>query len=172
MCALYVSTTPAIDQNNLAGKSIDSPEFKQFIVQLYQYLNGLAISSNSKDSGIYDTTPTLSGQAFFPDPVLSSSTSTEPSLRNTLRLVVDFGALPDARTKSVPHGITLTAANIFTRIYATATDPVDLSYIPIPYASSTTANIVELNVDDTFVNITTNGDDTAYTICYVILEWI
>lgn len=86
-------------------------------------------------------------------------------------MVVDFGALPNTGTKSVPHNITVTGSTIWTRYYATATYPGS-SGIPIPYASPTLANNIEINVDATNVNITTGSDRTAYTTTYVILEYL
>ena len=83
-------------------------------------------------------------------------------------------SLPNAGTTSVPHGINITADTsfTFTRIYATASQ-VNVSFLPIPYVS--VANImdnIEINVDNTNVNITTGSDRTNYTFCYVILEYI
>ncbi len=101
-------------------------------------------------------------------------------MRQVFRKVIAFGALPNAGTKSVAHGIDTLPQDLpnnyigfsFTRIYATATDPVNELYIPIPYASNVAANVIEINVDATNVNITTASNKTAYTITYVVLEYI
>lgn len=120
---------------------------------------------NIKENGTYDTAERLSAQQWFS----TSSGINKP--RYGFRKVVNFGGLPNAGTTSVAHGITIDANTIFTRIYATASDPTG-NYIPIPYASSTANKNIEIKVDATNVTIITGIDRTAFTICYVVLEYI
>lgn len=167
----FVQTTQVWDISQIYELNANSPEFKEFLVLLYQQLNQVATVLNTKDSGFYDTSQFVNGQILFPNPTLNSSSSTTPVFRQIQRLVINFGPLPNTATKSVAHGITITAATTFTRIYATANDP-STSFIPIPYASNTAGQSIELNVDATNVNITTGSDRTAYTTCYVILEYV
>jgi hypothetical protein len=47
-----------------------------------------------------------------------------------------------------------------------------MQYIPLPYASPTLVNNIQLSVDATNVTITTGIDYSAYTVTYVILEYI
>lgn len=153
-------------------RDLNSDEGRELFVRLYQYIGQICLSLNIKDTGMYNTSQFINGQIFFPNPALNSSTSTTPDFRQVYRLVINFGPLPNATTKSVPHGITVTSQTTFTRIYATATDTTGLTSIPISYASLTLVNVVELNVDSTNVNITTGIDRTNYNICYVILEYL
>lgn len=164
MCAQLVSTTPLLDITRLQGKNLDSPEFKEFMIRLTQYLNLLALSSNGKDDGTYSTAADSNGQSFW-------SLNPGETPRAVNRVVIDFGALPNNTTKSVAHNITINATTIFTRIYATANDP-STSFIPIPYADSAGTDNIELDIDANNVNITTASDKRGYTSCYVILEWI
>ena len=159
-------TTPAVDVAHIYDVDVKSPEFKQLIVQLYQTLNNTALAVNNKTSGYYLTQQFNTGNLYF-----EPSSSAIADLRPVYRVVVNFGALPNAGTKSVAHGITITATTAFTNIYATATNP-STSFIPIPYASPTLNENIALNVDATNVNITTGINRTAYTTCYVVLEWI
>lgn len=147
------------------------PEEKD--LKLRQYLNNIAEATNSKDSGIYNAIESVTGGQFVP--TYSTNTPSNATYRSILRKVIDFGTLPNTTTKSVAHGITNTQNFSFVRIYATATDPgvsTINSSIPIPYASSTAADNIELEVDATNINITTGIDRTAYTRCFVVLEWI
>lgn len=150
---------------------VTSPEFKQLMVDLYQNINNIAISLNSRDSGYYPITQFINGQLFFPNPEYTTSTNTQV-LRQVFRQVVICGALPNATTKSVAHGIDINEAYTFTRIYGCATDPINLLYVPLPYASNTANDNIELSVDATNVVITTASDWTAYTITNVVLEWV
>lgn len=124
---------------------------------------------NDKDIGQYSTVELVNGQKWF-------TANDANTYRAAYRKVIDFGALPNAATKSVAHGISTTASTVFTRIYATATDPAASAIqqaIPIPYVDpATLANGIEINVDATNVNIITAANYSAYTTCYVVLEYI
>lgn len=141
-------------------------DFKE---KLRYYLNEMSFAVNTKDSGVYDAVETVTGQKFLP--TFSTESSSSTNYRSVLRKVVDFGSLPNAGTKSVAHGITLGSTLSVTQLYAAATNP-STSWIPIPYASPTAANNIELNVDSTNINIITGSNRTAYTRCFVVIEYI
>lgn len=169
----FVPSNYIWDVQQLYQVDVKSPEFKELLVRLYQNLNNIALVLNVKDSGIYDIQQFINGQLFFPNPALNSSTAQTPDLRQVYRLVVNFGALPNTGTKTVAHGITCTTETSFTRIYGCSTKPtVPLEYIPLPYASAVLANNIELFVDATNVNVITAADYSAYTITYIILEFM
>jgi len=168
---VYIPTTDVFDSFNLQNIDPSSREFKDFLTRLRQTINTMSIVINLKDTGYYITDEIANGQLYFPDPALNSTTTKLPVFRNVFRKVIDFGALPNTATQTAAHGITITSTFSFTRIYATATDP-STSFIPIPYASPTAANNIELSVDATNVSITTGSDRTGYTTTYVVLEWI
>jgi len=136
---------------------------------LTDYFKRIVDALNDKEIGSYNTVQSETGQNWF-----TSSDSTKT--RAVYRTVVDFGSLPNAATKSVAHNISTQATTIFTHIYATATDPAASttnSAIPIPYVDpATLANGIRIDVDATNVNITTAANYTAYTECYVVLEYI
>lgn len=171
----FVQTTQVWDISNLdllKEGNLKVEDFKEIMVRLYQQIGNIAVSLNKKDTGQYQRSEFVNGQLFFSNPALDSTTVQYPEDRAVLRKVINFGALPNAGTKSVAHGITCTTKTSFTRIYACSSDPVGLNYIPIPYASPTLVNNIELNVDATNVNIVTGSNRTAFTITYVVLEFI
>ncbi len=168
----FVPSTFIWDVQQLQQADLNSPEFKELLVRLYQNLNLMCNVLNIKDSGKYPLTQFVNGQLFFPNPTNSSQSAAYPAERQVFRKVINFGALPDTATKFLPHGITVNALTTFTRIYATASDTTGFTYIPIPYASSTDANEIEIHVDATRVFITTLANYSNYNITYVILEWI
>jgi hypothetical protein len=86
-------------------------------------------------------------------------------------MTVNFGALPNTSTKSVPHGITVTNTLSWTKIYGSATDQIGLTGIPIPYVDLA-GNDIQIDVDQTNINISTSSDYSNYTICYVVLEYL
>lgn len=165
-------TTDVWDVAQLYDVDVNSDEFKELLVRLYQNVNNIALAVNLKDTGYYTLQEFLNSQAYFANPALSSSTPQAPVLRQVFRKVINFGALPNAGAKSVAHNIPITSGYSFTRIYGTASDQsAPRSFIPLPYASAAGDNI-ELQVDDTDVIITTTIDRTNYTICYVVLEYV
>ena len=168
---LFVPTTNVWDVSQIYQANIDNPALVELLVRLYQNINSIAIAINLKDSGIYFPQEFINGQIFFPNPANTSATQTNPNPRQVYRQVVNFGALPNATTKSVSHGITVTATTTFTRIYGTASDTTNKFYIPLPYASAA-GNNAELYADATNVNIITTIDYSNFTICYVVLEYI
>lgn len=169
---LYIPSTNVWDVSQLYSIEVTDPAFKELLVRLYQNVNNIVLALNLKDSAYYDRNEFVNGQMFFPNPANTSNTTQGPVYRNVYRLVINFGALPNTATKSIAHNIPITTAYTFTRIYATASDTTNRAYIPIPYASPTDANEIEINVDATNVNITTGSDRTAYTVCYVVLEYL
>lgn len=167
----FVPTTQVWDVARFYQVDVESREFKELLVRMYQQINLIATVLNVKESGIYPLQEFVTSMQWFEDPALNSSTALQPELRPVIRKVIDFGTLPNTGTKSVAHGITITPATRFTRIYGVASDP-STSFIPLPYASPTLVNNIELNVDAVNVNVITGSNRTAYTTTYIILEFI
>lgn len=158
---LYIPTTQIWDQG------ADSQDPKEMVVRLHQNLNSIATAVNLKDSGYYNTMPFVTGQQFFPNPALNEMTAATPDFRPTYRLVVNFGPYVGV-TKSVPHGLTITATTTFTRIYGTGNNnssgnPALWTFVPLPNPNN------NITVTETNVTITGAGN---YNIVYVILEYM
>ena len=175
---LFLTTTDTFDRSIIDNIDINSPNFRDFLIRLYQLTNKIAIVTNKKDTGIYKETEFVNGQTWFANKSLHSSSTTTPTERQVFRKVIDFGALKNAAGNTqVAHGITITGASVsfdfkFTRIYGVASNKTGFLYRPIPYASATANEIIELWVDQTNVNITVGKDQSLYTDCYVVLEYI
>jgi len=170
---LFLPTTQVWDVDEIYGTDVNSREFKELIIRLYQQLNLVALTVNAKESALYETSEFVTGQTFFPD-VVDSTAEGEASRRPVFRKVINFGVLPNTAAKNVAHGITFTPGAKFTRIYGVATDPTygALVALPLPYASPTLVNNIELNVNNANITVTTGSNRTAYTVCYVVVEYI
>jgi len=169
----YVPTTFILDVAQLQETNVNSPEFKELLVRLYQNLNLICEVINVKDTGLYQVTELVNGQYYFQNPAYNSSTANQSGLRNVYRKVINYTtALPNTGTATTPHGITCTSTTTFTRIYATSSDTSGKNYIPIPYASPTLANNIELKVDGTNVYIITGSNRTNFTQTYIVLEYM
>lgn len=165
-------TTYVWDVGQIQNLNISS-DFKELLIRLYQNLNTMANVINTKESGYYLTTGQFyNGQSWYPNSNMGTSTpyrAIEP--RTGTRAVTIDIALPNTATVSVPHNITCTTqTRIFVK-YAIAYDNTGTSWLPLPYASSVAANVIELNIDNTNINITTNSNRTAYT-AIVVLDYI
>lgn len=174
---LFLPTTTVIDIGYIQDIDQFTPDIlKQILIRVVQALNDSNSTVNLKDSALYPLTEFVTGQTYFPDPTLSSTTGQNPEQRQTFRKVFNVGPLANAGTTTIPHGITVTNLTTFTRIYGTANDVgVTKQYIPLPFvdvSGTVAAGNIELSVDNTNIYITTTGNGTNFTICYVILEFL
>lgn len=120
---------------------------------------------NARDIAVYSTDQILNGQQF----------RVAGTIHEVFRKVIVFGALPNAATKSVAHGITINATVpnfYFTRIYGTAKDPTTNIFLTLPHVNVTAlASQISLFADSTNVNVVTGINRTNFTECYIILEY-
>lgn len=161
----FVTTTQVWDVSRLYEVDIQSPEFKELLVRLYQQINNIALSLNLKDTGYYLLEEFVtSGQLF-------NATSNDPlQNRPIFRRTVNMGALP-AGVTTVAHGLTITAAWRFIKILGAASDTVGFNYYPLPFASAGGATNIEVRVTATNV-VVTNNSGIAFTNAIVILEYV
>lgn len=155
-----------------------SDDQHQRLIQLTLRDRDIARYVNLREIAVYDLTEIPDGQQWF-----STTTPTEginSVKRDNFRTVVNFGALPNAGTKTVAHGIAgidpgTNSTFTFTHIYATATNPTtgSVKFVPIPYVNvGTPADGIEIWVDATNVNIkTTTANWIAFTV-NVVLEYL
>ena len=117
----FIPTSYIWDVSQLYSVDVNSPEFKELLVRLYQNVNNIAIVLNTKDSALYERSEFVNGQLYFSDPALSSQTNVTPVQRQVYRLVLNF---PYASCTDVAHNIELnvdgTNVNITTGIDRTA----------------------------------------------------
>ncbi len=156
----FVPTTNVWEYGQIEQIDVNSDDFKQLLVRLYQNVNNIALALNIKDIGYYLNQEFNDGQQWF------TSSNNANDLRPNFRTVVNFGALPNAGAKVAPHGITVDANLKWTKIYGAATDPAALQGIPL-----TDGSITSILVDATNVTITTSANLTSFTVCTVILEY-
>lgn len=178
----YKRTGSFVQSTQIWGNEDD----RELLVRLYQNVNAIALALNTKTTGAFYEQEFVTGDLFFANPSIGAR-KPRPE-RQVSRVVVNFGALPAAGTKSVPHNLQVGAQWTFTRIYGCATNPslftvpptafgavpLGKNYIPLPYVSVRDATgSLELSVDQVNVNITTGGTDySAWTITYAVIEWI
>lgn len=166
---LFIPNTEVFNTDQF-GKDMTPEEIANYfyILQFLSY-NNLANAINFKESGFYVPIEFVTCQQWFKQ---SGSSANNP-FSFGWRIVINFGALPNAGTKSVAHNIKgLTAGKYsWTKIMGSATDAAG-NGIPLPFSSPVLNENISLTVDITQVHITTAIDYSAFTNCYIILEYL
>jgi hypothetical protein len=143
---------------------------RPFVVEQFKKITNAV---NIREIGWFLDEELLSGKAFIPGLNSAADGGTSQQYRQILRKVIDFGTLPNAGTKSVGHGITVDANFTLIQIWASATDPIGLTAIPIPFATPVALNQnIALQMDAVNVTITTGTNRSNYTRCTVVCEYI
>jgi hypothetical protein len=169
----FIPLTRPWEVNEIAQADVQSPQFKELIVRLYQYVNQIAISVNTKETAYYALTEFVTGQLFFPNPASNQNAPLNKQYRQAYRKTFYITALvPGPSTTVIPHGITVTSETTWTHIYGTMTDTVNLLGIPLPYSSFVLNQNITLRVDATNIYIVTGIDYSSYNKIIVVLEYL
>lgn len=140
---------------------------------LVEILRRLTSSSNAKEIGSFLNMQLLTGRQFIP------GTNINPNLqpneyRDVFRMVIDFGALPNAGTKSVAHNITAVPDfSVFTlvNLYLSATDAIAFTSFSLQYWSVAPGDIV-LSLTSTNIVVTTASDYSNFTRSFCVIEYM
>lgn len=167
----YVPSTNIWDVQRLQEVDVNSPEFKELLVRLYQNVNLISVVLNTKDTAFYNTQAIATGAQWY------NPNNADPNqYRVPLRKVINFGALPAAGSKSVAHGISfgsLPTSVVPVCFYGTAINPITGAWLSIGHAATSLAGMLQLTGDTTNVTITTGGTDySGYTVCNIVAEWL
>src|SRR5574341_1434061 len=145
-------------------------EARQFLVE---HLKKISNAVNVREIGFFLDEELLSGKQFIPTTAMSGpNSSNSQQFRTILRKVINFGTLPNTGTKTVPHGITVDSNFTLIQLFASATDPVNLFSIPIPYVSTSPNEPIKMFLNSTDVTIVTVGNYSTYARCFVVIEYI
>ncbi len=163
----FVPTTNIWDVSDLKNLNVNSDEFKELLVRLYQNINQIALVLNTKVSGYAIDQEFVTGGLFM-DP------SDPSNLRTVYRKVINMGQLAPSSTNTVAHGITTSATFIFVSPLCGVASKTTAtrSYIPIPYVDTTAANCAQLIVNATNVIIKAGTIPATYDTCFVTLEYV
>jgi hypothetical protein len=136
-----------------------------FVEQLKKISNAV----NIREIGWFLDEELLAGQQFIPSQNL---TGTSEQFRSIFRKVIDFGALPAAGTKSLPHGIGVDSNFTLMNMYLSATDPTGLTGFSLQYWAKNNGGDIILNYDATNVNVKVASSYSNFTRSYVVMEYI
>lgn len=150
---------------------------------LTDYMFKLAQAVNAREVAQYEEASlngtgtniaqTLSGQKWFNQ---ADANKALPGYRTIVAITGGLANHGILTTLTQAHGIQTSDKTVFTKICGCATDPgaTDTTQaIPLPYVNADALNgSIELWVDATNVNIRYIGNYSAFTSCYIILEYI
>lgn len=163
---IFVEETSVWDQ--IGSLDTQNPEdLRLLITRLYQNINLISVALNLKDTGIFDNSQEfITGMNYFPDPAKTAVTSPQSEMRPVYRTTLIAGPLLNAGATVVAHNINPNSSFILTQCYGAATDPIGLNYTPIPNQD------ILVRIDATNVTITTSANYSAYTIVYIVVEYL
>lgn len=123
-------------------------------------LNKISLVLATKQSGYYSSLEYGSGATIFPEDNGGNPAKCK---------YFEIGALPAAAgTSTTAHDLVFTRT---VRIYGTVDDATSGISLPLPYPSSTAADIVELYIDNTNIYIIVGKDMSSYD-ARVYIEFI
>jgi hypothetical protein len=180
---LYLQQTPIFDVQALIEAEVSSGEFKELLVRLYQQVNNISIAVNLKTTGLHLKEEYRNGNNYFPTEKRGNYAPNQLDYRAVFQKEVDFGALPNAATKSVAHNIPISDSTVAgvnpyicvgLRGFATKPDTagIGIRWIPLPYATETANGDIEVYVTATDVVVTTSIDYSAFTKTTFVLEYL
>ncbi len=161
---LFLPTTSVWDADKLSEANVNSKEFKDILVRLYQTTNSIALALNLKVSGYFVTTEFVNGKLYF-----SINPQRADDFRQGYSKTINIGAL-GAGVTSVNHGLDITSTWSFMHIYGTANNTTTNNYYPIPFAGAAGAYIsVRLNATQVVID---NNSGVAFLDTQITLEYV
>ena len=161
----FVPTTNIWDVGQLYEVDVNSDEFKELLVRLYQNVNNIAVVLNTKVTGYYITQQFVSSKLFFnPNARPNDAAQLRPGYIKT----INTGAL-GAGVTAVNHDIPVTNTYKWMFISGAATDTNTIVGYPLPF-SGAAGNNIEVSVTATQVLINNNSGVT-FTDSQVTLEY-
>ncbi len=161
---LFIESTAVFDVGRLYEVDVNSEEFKELLVRLYQNVNNIALALNLKESALYLLEEFNTSAQYF-----DGATNSQLLLRPQFRSTFNIGAVAGVSTTA--HGLTIGTTWVFTDIYGALTDNIGNNYFPLPWSSADGLHNIELKVNAANIVIT-NNSGIAFTSCIVTLEYL
>lgn len=160
----FIPTSTIFDVTQIAEINVNSKEFKELLVRLYNTVISMAFVLNNKATGYYVLDEFVTGKNYF-----ASDNSQNP--RPIYGIVVQMGAITAGATVTVAHNLTITSTWQILNMEAVANDTVNLIYYPLNWASTSTTKDIQLTMNGTNVVII-NNTAVNFTKCDVYIEYI
>jgi hypothetical protein len=159
---MFVPTTVIYDAQRVLEADVNSQDFKQLIVRLYQTINTISLALNAREIGLYPNTEFVSGNLYY------SNTPDPSALRTGFHKMINTGALA-AGVNTIPHGITFTnntqpsISQVF-HVYGGACNTTTPVYFPMPN-SNITVSVTATNI------VITNSTGVIFDVSSMVVEY-
>jgi len=163
---IFVETTQVWDVGSIYSVDVNSEEFKELLVRLYQYINNIVLVLNKKTSGYY-----VNEQFLTSDIYTNDNLSITETIRSGYRSFYFTGPLA-AGINIFPHGLQVTAQWQWTYIGGSATRTGTPDGYPIPYIAAAAAYIgVRVTATDIIIDNQSGlvFDQSNITLKYIIV---
>ncbi|MDE1970959.1 MAG: hypothetical protein KGI50_05285 [Patescibacteria group bacterium] len=138
-------------------RQFPSDDIHSMSIEMNRAWIDLALKVNARTIGTYSQgNPSATGNTYY---------YSGKSLPSQSQLYLYTGSA------TIAHGISVSTATKFVRIYGTLTDGTN--WYPLPYVDVTdVTKSMTVNVDSTNINVTLGASAPSVTSGYVVLEWI
>lgn len=157
----FVQTTQVWDVAQLYDVNVNSREFKDLLVQLYQQINNIATVLNTKKTAYYLDDEFNNGSQWC------NPNSNQPQdLRPGFTKVVVFGTV-NAGANTQAHGLDYTANRVLT--FTSISGAANETTTPQAYALPNSNITVSVTTTDVVIN---NASGVTFDNAYVVLEYL
>jgi len=161
----FVPSTNVWDVSQIYSADINSAEFKELFVRLYQTINNVAVVLNNKESGTYSNQEFINTRSYT-DPANYNQTMLRPSWRT-----VFFGGALGPGVTTFAHNLPITASWNAGEIYGEATDNIGFNYYPMSWVGTGGAYLsVRVTGTDIVIDNETGVVFTEYKVVLVFLK--
>lgn len=157
---MLVPTSIIYDAQRLQETDVNSKDFKQLLVRLYQSINIISLAINKREVGMYPLEEFVIGNLYY-----NPSSAAISDFRPIFRTTYNTGAL-GAGVTNIPHGFPTPIPDSwqFVHIYGAANDRVTHVYYPMP------TTLLTVSLDATNI-IITNGTGVTFTSSSIVIEY-
>jgi hypothetical protein len=159
---VFVQQSPIFDVGELQDVDLNSENFRELLVRLYQQMTNISIVLNLKTSGYYTNTEFVTSELYFaPD-------NNPANMRSIFMMTVDTGVINPGLNPGIPHGLTIASTWRFISIYGAANNTSTNNYYSLPYAAAAGIE-VRLNATDIVID---NSTGLTFLESEIILKYI
>jgi len=161
---MFVPTTNVWDISQVQEIDVNSAEFKELMVRLYQNISNIATALNKKVTGYHINQEFVNGKLYF-----NPNSANPQDYRPGFIITINTGALGAGAT-AINHNLAVTNTWQWMAIYGAATNTGTLIGYPLPFAGAA-GNNIEVSVTSTQILINNNSGIT-FTDSAVTLEYV
>lgn len=151
---------------------LTAEELNEDVANIESLATGVGLGDKSIPTAAYGDGTVTAGKTDFGGNYSTSEVNTGfkwVNNKDIYKKTINFGALPNATTKNVAHGITSLEHVINQEAWAYRASPLTRKVIPSVNTTNVSNQYTVDNIDNTNISIISAVDVSGYTICYVTI---